>query len=1047
MILLIYLLGRYHDTLSLSLKSVKYIKMGEWEQAKKCEMRKLALLENKYVFMGLKDFFHKLTEYDCHYNLSLCHLMLGEYQESIKEIRKIFKIDGHTLESIYKGELDILKLLQDRYPQKQPENRLLQSYTRLKNRIVNFAIPGTLKGKYPLLTLFSAFFAIYALVILICGLDGTSYYFKKDYTTGIQFISMWIFFGILLFLPYFITRFSSSEVEREYSRNAFDHPESNENWNPSSSLPGLLKAYKLFMLTLPVCSLFYAVQCTEWFNVLVPLMFAELNADYLYIAGMIFLSFSFFVHFLLVLSIMDYLAYFITRPLNENLALKWLVELSFLIMAFLPGLIFLFLTVFLTTFLEGASYSYNSVLAFSIFDLAEYGPNNPVHILPHFFLTILVYLIFSGFLYEQLKFMANKQAGDYYYGAGKYAEASERYGLVENQLSGKLYTKIHPFPPPFFLRYYLAYGDSKFRAGKPESQRISENRRILEASALLDKALSYAQEFPNSYLWKIFYTKGLLEAETQNLRRSYENYKKAIDAIENLRGSIKIPERRGDFFENKIEVYKKMVSTCLELEKYEEAFEYAEKAKGRVFLDMLDSAKLNLKASPELKEKEAEYVRKIKELQLKGGTRTRMGALDSELEGVCKEYDEFLLKIKEEDPEYYAIKTSGVTNIETVQRCLEENEVVLEFFIAEKAILFIIQKENFKVKVLPTAVDTLHEKIVDFRKRIEAERMELRKHEAEKEEESKTDSTGSGSETGSKEGQEKKKLRRLKFVARDLYRDLVKPWEDELQSGPCDDLACVESVCDESVYDELASNELACSELASRELIIIPHGILHYLPFNALHDGKKWFIEKYEIRFLQNASILELLAKKKVNSQKALVVGNPTSNLEYAESEALSIAEKLNTKALIRDEATKTSVLEELGKKGIIHLACHAKFIEKASRLSHLVFADGNLFVTEIYNLELETDLVALSACESGLGSLDNGDEVESMTRAFMRAGAQTVISSLWSAYDKSTESLFLIFYEKEGSKVRRLRESQLDLMETYEHPYYWALFELFGEK
>jgi CHAT domain-containing protein len=112
---------------------------------------------------------------------------------------------------------------------------------------------------------------------------------------------------------------------------------------------------------------------------------------------------------------------------------------------------------------------------------------------------------------------------------------------------------------------------------------------------------------------------------------------------------------------------------------------------------------------------------------------------------------------------------------------------------------------------------------------------------------------------------------------------------------------------------------------------------------------------------------------------------------------------------------------------------------------------DGLLQVYEIFNLKLDADLVVLSACRTGLGQEVKGEGLVGLTRAFMYAGAPSLVVSLWEVADQSTAELMVKFYQqldRAGEKAEALRRAKLDLIQTgrYAHPYYWAPFILVGE-
>jgi CHAT domain-containing protein len=97
--------------------------------------------------------------------------------------------------------------------------------------------------------------------------------------------------------------------------------------------------------------------------------------------------------------------------------------------------------------------------------------------------------------------------------------------------------------------------------------------------------------------------------------------------------------------------------------------------------------------------------------------------------------------------------------------------------------------------------------------------------------------------------------------------------------------------------------------------------------------------------------------------------------------------------------------------------------------------------------MNIDADLVTLSACETGLGKVANGDDVVGLTRGFLYAGSSSIVSSLWKVDDQATGVLMTGFYNalKNTGKREALRQAQLSARKTYPHPYYWASFQLTG--
>jgi CHAT domain-containing protein len=165
---------------------------------------------------------------------------------------------------------------------------------------------------------------------------------------------------------------------------------------------------------------------------------------------------------------------------------------------------------------------------------------------------------------------------------------------------------------------------------------------------------------------------------------------------------------------------------------------------------------------------------------------------------------------------------------------------------------------------------------------------------------------------------------------------------------------------------------------------------------------------------------------------------------------------KINTSATER--YFKNTDLDQFN---IIHLATHGFVNSENPDKSGILFADpddspedGILHTNEIYNLSLNTDLVNLSACETGLGKMAKGEGIVGLTRAMLYAGTQNLIVSLWQVYDLSTRNLMIDFYEHQIEQSHNqyfspsLRKAKLNMIKEgeYAHPFYWAAFILIGE-
>lgn len=250
------------------------------------------------------------------------------------------------------------------------------------------------------------------------------------------------------------------------------------------------------------------------------------------------------------------------------------------------------------------------------------------------------------------------------------------------------------------------------------------------------------------------------------------------------------------------------------------------------------------------------------------------------------------------------------------------------------------------------------------------------------------------------------------------------------------------------------------SQIHGDRLLIVPHGVLHYLPFVALRSSAgRWVVEDFALATLPSASVLRYLADKSVGaSNRALVVGNPDLGagleLRWAEREAGIVGQRDPgaARVLTRGDATERQVKTLIETAGLIHFATHGELSEADPLSSALLLVpgggeDGRLEVRELFGLDLHARLVVLSACETGLGVLSQGDELVGLQRAFLYAGTPAVITTLWKVDDRASYELMRAFYDRLSGlgATEALRQAQLETMRTFPHPFAWAAFGLTG--
>ncbi|HEV3425629.1 MAG TPA: CHAT domain-containing protein [Paraburkholderia sp.] len=263
--------------------------------------------------------------------------------------------------------------------------------------------------------------------------------------------------------------------------------------------------------------------------------------------------------------------------------------------------------------------------------------------------------------------------------------------------------------------------------------------------------------------------------------------------------------------------------------------------------------------------------------------------------------------------------------------------------------------------------------------------------------------------------------------------------------------------------DALLIEPLALRE--NERLIIVPHGALHYLPFQALHSADGFLIQRHAIALEPSASIAVQLAQRQQQVAGNLVAfGNPqiapAFALPGAEAEVRGIAPLFaKNEIFLHSDATRVSFRDNAPTGRVLHVATHAEADTIDPLHSSILLApaaqpaDGPdlLLAKDIYNLKLDhVSLVTLSACETGLGRIARGDEILGFTRAFFYAGATSLIVSMWPVADESSALTMRTFYTQltDGHEaIDAMRTAQLTVLQNprFAHPFFWAPFDLMG--
>ena len=542
------------------------------------------------------------------------------------------------------------------------------------------------------------------------------------------------------------------------------------------------------------------------------------------------------------------------------------------------------------------------------------------------------------------------------------------------------------------------------------------------AEQLLQRALKQSRSvYLPEVEWRALRGLGLLHQSRGQTATALENFKAAVDVVEQLRGQLKVQSFRSGFLANKMDVYEETVGLLLEAGRPEEAFRYAERSRARHFIDILATQDFQLRSEREreLYEQQSDLSRRMRSLQESLRRETEESArqeLAEELAGVREQYRDVLTRIQAENPELASLVTVQVAGPNEIANSLGEDvSLVTYYLMPEKMAMWVIRDGQLNVRVVDADREEFTAGVRDYR--IAVQRQDL--------------------------------LEDVRDAAGKLYQDVFAPVE-ELIAG-------------------------------SRAVGVVPHRALHYLSFATLHDGKDFLVSRLPMFYLPSASLMPMVIGKPVprrphwETLKVLAVGNPQANdpalrLPFTVQEVDSLRRTFVQETdLTGERATEKWVKANIGKFDVVHFAAHGYFNPVNPLFSALVLApdeenedDGILELHEVSGLKVNAHLVGLSACQSGVGKIENGDELVSLSRAFLYAGTNSILSTLWRVDDVSTALLMKHFYRRYAGRVRdeglegdetvskaaSLREAQLQVMRDgrHYHPVYWGAITLTGD-
>src|SRR5689334_2134091 len=539
-----------------------------------------------------------------------------------------------------------------------------------------------------------------------------------------------------------------------------------------------------------------------------------------------------------------------------------------------------------------------------------------------------------------------------------------------------------------------------------EAERGRDN--LERAHSILDETLEQALRLEQPQVAERCYSSlGLLAASRGDTASAQNYFQHAIELIEELRAPIPGEELRAAFFADKLLPYNEMVRLSLSAGRVEEALAFVEAARSRVLAEILGgSLRLAADAGDEY---EADMLRQIETLRAElnyiynrinrsiRGESTPSQFESAGLYQALRRRETRISEITRQLNHRRGVQSSvDAFSVKAFQSHLGADTALVEYAVLDEELLaFVVTDESVEVVRKLGTVSEVAEEIQRFRFQIDTFRY--------------------GSET----------IRRhLPLLTSRAQKHLA------------------------SLYDALFRRIEAV--VGKRRVVIVPDRALHYLPFQALHNGSHYLVEDYEISYAPSAMVLQqCLEKPSTSFESALLFGVADEQIPKVRDEIQTISQVFTNVSCFLDEAaTSENLRNNAAGADVVHLACHAQFRADNPLFSALHLQDGWLTVRDATNLQLDCGLVTLSACETGLNQVAPGEELIGLTRGFFSAGAPSVLISLWTVDDQATADLMQEFYRQlrqNQTPSSALRTAQIKLLDQASHPFFWSSFVLVG--
>ncbi len=590
----------------------------------------------------------------------------------------------------------------------------------------------------------------------------------------------------------------------------------------------------------------------------------------------------------------------------------------------------------------------------------------------------------------------------------------------------------------------IKLGTLYWKTGKTEKGK----ELLLKGSALASRVGQ------NNLVVESVYQLARVENELGNLNGSIGYLVQGIELAERIRSGLTDKGNRASYFSTIQRIYELYADLLIQRSRKNNdpadiarAFEVSERSRARSLRDLLEEARLDFRigVDPLLLQRETDVANALKAaLQSRVGLvddpaqQELLDRIDAQVEKLQAESESLNVRIRQESPRYANLTRGTLLTANDIQNLLDDDTVLLEYKLGEeRSYLWLVSNKKLEYFDLP-------------------------------------------------KGEE------IETIARSYYELTVANNTEDLAEG-------------ENLSKQL--NKILLSKVApslkGKRVAIVADGILQYLPFSTLLDKNSTYLaDRNETVMLPSAAVLAeiRLAKSGEPGKTMAVFADPVFDADDSRIEARPDIQSADQKKLIdkrlrafnveelprllasREEARNITAFSDqasaivntgfdanlktvrdpgLADYRIVHFATHGLLNTAKPELSGLVFSlydkagnpeDGFLGLNDIYNLNLASDMVVLSACQTALGKDVKGEGLVGISRGFLYAGSKRVVASLWKVDDSATAEFMKLFYRNHLQKgmpaSTALQAARLEMkkIRRYESPYYWGAFTILGD-